>query len=87
MAKKDKVNAAYGIIMGEQKKGAKVEKTNPVGVALTVDEVTRLGVIAGELGVSRHAVLQYAVREFIARYDQGERPKTETKSINKLVTG
>lgn len=87
MAKKDKVNAAYGIIMGDQKKDAKADKTNPVGVALTADEVARLGVIAGELGVSRHAVLQFAIRDLIARYDRGEKPRTEIKSINTLVAG
>ena len=43
----------------------------------------RLDQIAEELEQSRHALLQYAVRDFMRRYDKGEKPTTrkETKII------
>jgi len=88
MAKKDKVNAAFDFITETkeeaQKKDKDPEKVNPVGVALSKEELTRLGAIAGELSQSRHAVIQYAVRDFVKRYDQGERPKTKTETVTIL---
>lgn len=80
MAKKDKLAGAFDSIIGDKKIKAKKEKLNPVGVALTAGELARLDEIAKELDQSRHAVLLYAVRDFIRRYDQGERPKTKTET-------
>lgn len=51
---------------------------NPVGVVLTREELDRLSQIAAELGVSRHALLQYAVRDLLRRWEAGERPRTKT---------
>lgn len=86
MAKKQKLNEAYSLIVGSSQAGpAKGDKApSPVGVALTREELTRISEIAKELGQSRHAILQYAIRDFIRRYDQGERPQTEAKTIIKL---
>jgi len=91
MAKKDKVNAAFDLITKpdqaeEQKtdKPSEPEKINPVGVLLSKEELARLDQIAGEVDQSRHALLQYAVKDFIRRYDQGERPRTKTETITKL---
>ena len=83
MAKKDKITGAFDTIIGDKKIKSKKDKVNPVGVALDLEELTRLDQIAQELDQSRHAVLLYAVRDFIRRYNQGEKPKTkkETKVI------
>ena len=77
MAKKDQIAGAFNSIIGDQRVKTKKDKVNPVGVALDAEELTRLDQIAKELDQSRHAVLLYAVRDFIRRYDQGERPKTK----------
>ena len=82
-SRKDKVNAAYGLLTGGDKKPAK-EKINPVGVKLTAAELGQLDTIAKELGVSRHELLQYAARELIARYDRGDKPKTGQRIITTL---
>ena len=83
MAKKDQIAGAFNTIIGDQRVKTKKGKVNPVGVALDHEELARLDLIAKELDQSRHAVLLYAVRDFIRRYNQGERPKTkkETKTI------
>lgn len=69
---------------GKQKKKASEAKAKPVGVALLPDELERLAAIAEELGQSRHAVLQYAVRDFVRRYDAGEKPTVETRTVKVL---
>jgi len=83
MAKKDKINTAFSMITGGEKNKGKAEHVNPVGVALDPGELARLDEIAKELNQTRHKVLQYAVKDFIRRYNQGEKPKTrtETKTI------
>ena len=90
MARKDKVRSAYDtILQGSSEKGKKKteKKPNPVGVALDADEIERLDQIANEIGVSRHGLLQYAVRELIANYERGVRPKTETEKVIRLKPG
>lgn len=79
MAKKDKLAGAFNTIIGDQRIKVKRDKLNPVGVALDFEELARLDQIAQELSQSRHAVLLYAVRDFIRRYGQGERPKTKNE--------
>jgi len=54
------------------------DPVKPLGVGLRLSERARLDEIAHELGVARHALLLYAVRDFIRRYEAGERPKTKT---------
>lgn len=86
MAKKQKLNAAYDLIVGSSQAGqaASGKAPSPAGVALNRDELARLSDIAGQLGVSRHALLQYAIRDFIRRYDSGERPDIEIITIKRL---
>jgi hypothetical protein len=80
--KKGRLDAAYAAITGgDQQPAAGGEKVNPVSVKLSSAELERLGEIAAELGVNRHALFQFVIRDFIARYNRGERPKTEVKSI------
>jgi metal-responsive CopG/Arc/MetJ family transcriptional regulator len=80
MAKKEQITGAFNSIIGD--KGIKTNKgkVNPVGVALDPGELARLDEIAKELNQTRHKVLQYAVKDFIRRYNQGERPKTKTET-------
>jgi len=80
MAKKEQIAGAFNSIIGDQRIRTKKDKVNPVGIALDPEELGRLDQIANELKQSRHAVLLYAVRDFIRRYDQGERPKTKTET-------
>ena len=53
-------------------------KTTPLGVVLTAAEQARLQEIADALGMSRHKLLQYAVRDWLQRFEAGEIP-TETR--------
>jgi metal-responsive CopG/Arc/MetJ family transcriptional regulator len=84
MAKKEKVNTTYQLTTGAQKQTAKAEKVNPVGVALAADVLSRLDQIATEVGVNRHLLMIYAIKDFIKRYEQGERPRTTKKEITVL---
>lgn len=59
------------------------DPVKPIGVGLRASEGERLKAIAAELGENRHALLLWIVREFIRRYDAGERPPTETKNVLK----
>jgi len=86
MAKKDKVNAAYTMLTGGGINKAGGGKNNPVGVVLTPDQKARLNEIAAELGTNRHKVLQYAIADFIQRYEAGEKPKTRTVTRQELDT-
>ncbi len=83
MARKEKLDAAYSIITGDQHKTTRAATSKPIGVVLTAEQITRLDQMAGELQTNRHKLLQYAVADFIRRYDAGEMPKmrTETKKV------
>jgi len=83
MARKEKLDAAYSIITGESKKTTRATTSKPLGVVLTAEQITRLDQIAADLQTNRHRILQYAVADFIRRYDAGEKPKmrTETKKV------
>lgn len=59
------------------------DPVKPIGVGLKDSEGKRLTQIAAELGVNRHALLLWLVRDFIRRYDAGERPETETRRVLK----
>ena len=85
MARKDRVNAAYTMLTsgGIQKESG---KNNPVGVVLTADQKARLNEIAAELGTNRHKLLQYAIADFIRRYEAGEKPRTRTVTKTELDT-
>ncbi len=49
-----------------------------ISIGLTGDELAEIMRIAGELDQPRHAVLKYAIAEFIRRYNEGERPELVT---------
>jgi hypothetical protein len=55
------------------------EKNTPTSVYLTREEKAALDAIAAQIDMTRHAIMQFAIRDFIARYESGEiKPKTET---------
>ena len=59
------------------------DPVKPIGVGLKHSEGERLKDIAAELGINRHALLLYLVRDFIRRWDAGDRPETETRKVLK----
>lgn len=63
----------------------KAGKVNPVSVGLTASELAKLQEIASELDQTRHAVIKYAIKDFIKRYDAGNKPKTKTITVTKTV--
>ncbi len=61
------------------------DKNTPVSVYLTREEKTTLNTIAKEVGLSRHALMQYAIKEFIERYQAGEiKAAEETRTVTVL---
>jgi hypothetical protein len=73
------------IDIGSGDKLTRKQKPNPVSIGLSHADISALERIAEELGQSRHAVMLYAIREFIRRYDSGEKPKTKKVTITKEV--
>lgn len=55
-----------------------------IGLGLKQSEGDRLKEIAAELGTNRHALLLWLARDFMRKYDSGERPPTETVTITVL---
>jgi len=52
------------------------------GVYLSAQDKKRLESIADEMGVSVHALMQYAIIDFIGRYEAGEaKPKITTQPV------
>lgn len=47
-------------------------KTKSTGIALLPEEWARFEVIAAELGLNRHRLGQWVLRDFITRYERGE---------------
>ncbi len=66
----------------EPKPEKKKKKTNaPVAVYLTAKEKIEIKELADQAGVTRHSLLQYAVRYFISAYKKDKKilkTKTET---------
>jgi len=60
------------------------DKVYPLGIGLKKSEWTRLQVIADELGVKRHNLAMWVLRDFMRRYDAGERPATTQKTVLKM---
>lgn len=66
----------------------KKRKFNTLGVYLTDDEILFLDGLADKLGLSRHALLQLAVRRFIDQYQAGDATiETIEKTIIKKDPG
>jgi hypothetical protein len=61
--------------------GKPTRKPNPLGVVLDQAEIDRLESAAAEIGINRHQLMQLAIRQFLADFDKGRRPKTSTKTI------
>ncbi len=59
-------------------------KPTPQGVLLDKEELDRLDQAAAELGVSRHELMKYAIRQFLNNWERGERPEIASKGI-KLI--
>ena len=78
------VDATMQAITGGSQAPAKGVKTNPLGVLLEADEIAQLDRAAADLGVSRHAILQYAVKQFLAGWARGDRPELGTKTTKVL---
>lgn len=72
--------AAVNLPQAEQPKEpeAKAEKYRTISVGLTKAELAEVERITQELGQPRHAVLKYAIAEFVRRYNEGERPEMVT---------
>ncbi len=62
----------------EPKPKTKKQAYKTISVGLTGEELTEVMRIAQELDQPRHAVLKYAITEFIRRYNEGERPELVT---------
>ena len=58
----------------ETKPKAKKQAYKTISVGLTGEELIEVERIAQELDQPRHAVLKCAIKEFIRRYNEGERP-------------
>mgnify|MGYP005812988095 CR=1 FL=1 len=56
----------------------------PIGVGLTYAEGQRLTEMARELGVNRHELLKWVLRDFMRRWDDGYRPETGAKTVKYL---
>ena len=61
-----------------EKPKKKKEPYRTVSLGLRGDELVEIERIAQELEQTRHAVLKYAIDEFIRRYNEGERPEMIT---------
>ena len=56
------------------------DKIKPVGIGLKISEWDRIEEIGRELGVNRHMLAAWILRDFIERYEAGYRPPTKTKT-------
>lgn len=83
-AKKPEINLNIFSKTGEPTEEQPQDKIKPVGIGLKASEWQRLEEIAGELGVTRHNLSMYILRDFIRRYEKGERPRTRTRTTTEL---
>jgi len=77
-------SAVQAIISGQAKAQAKAGKVTPLGVKLDPAEIAQLDRAAADLEVSRHSLLQYAIRQFLADWQRGERPEITTRAVRVL---
>jgi len=80
MARKEKLDAAYSIITGDQARAKQSGTSKTLGIALTAEQIQQVDTIAAELQTTRHKVMQYALADFLRRWAAGERPKTRTET-------
>jgi len=76
------VDDTIGRLVGGEKPGRKKSAggLDNYSVKLAPEDIQSLEQIADELGVSRHNLMQYAIRDLIRRWQRGERP-TPTQEI------
>lgn len=82
--KRDAIDSSVQSSIGGEAKETQADQPNPLGVKLTADEIADLDRIADELGVTRHNLLQYTVREFIRRYDVRRQANPNQKDNHNL---
>lgn len=68
----------------EQPQESSDEKNTPTSVYLTREEKDTLDTIAANIDMTRHAIMQFAIRDFIARYERGE-IKAQTETVTRKV--
>lgn len=69
------------------RKRRKRDASDPIksyGIGLRETEWAKFTAIAAELGINYHDLGVYVLTDFMARWDRGERPPTETKQVLKL---
>jgi hypothetical protein len=59
----------------------KEDPVQPVGIGLRTSEWERMSEIAAELGMKRHALAMWALRDFMKRYDAGEIETATKKTL------
>jgi hypothetical protein len=70
----------------DTRKRRKRDAGDPVksyGIGLRESEWVKFTAIAGELGTNYHDLGVYVLTDFMARWQRGERPPTETKQVLK----
>lgn len=70
----------------DTRKKRKRDATDPIksyGVGLRASQWVKFFTIAADLGTNYHDLAVYVLTDFIARWERGERPPTETKQVLK----
>jgi len=83
MAKKQQPDLSNIFAKTEQAAPAPDDPVRPVGIGLKISEWGELEKIAAELGVTRHQLTMWILRDFTKRWRDGYRPQTETKKVLK----
>ena len=60
------------------------KRVKPASIYLTAEEQEKIQKISEELGVSPHALRQYAVKKFLSDWERGWRPKRKKKIVQTL---
>jgi hypothetical protein len=78
--------APQGVAENGLRHRRKRDKTDPVksyGVGLRASDWKKFFAMAEDLGTNYHDLAVYVLSDFMARWDRGERPPTETKQVLK----
>jgi hypothetical protein len=70
----------------DTRKRRKRDSADPVksyGIGLRQSDWAKFSAIASELGISYHDLGVFVLTDFMARWERGERPPTETKQVLK----
>lgn len=69
--------------LGKRRKRDATDPITSKGVGLRQSDWVKFFAIADELGTNYHDLTVYILHDFMARWDRGERPPTETKQVLK----